>query len=530
MMRKLALASAAVLSLFGCGGGGGAAPPTPATLLPFLTAGGQLEVMDPTLATSSSNPAIVDTGLTPPVGNFARIWAFGEQTISGSTWSNNRTTRLVYNKGSATTGGQVFKLDLGGTGSRVTPMPVRISAISDACLLYGLGLGDSAHVDNSAMLVEGAGPDHSCSARADNTFTVIRLSSLSSDPGVAAPGRVITQTNDATGAITGFITIEGSTFSTLVHRDASLGSPSTLMSLANGTIDVSSLFSGSRVFIAVTPMGQTAPQLFAYDTGLSPALYTFTVYTGSPGAPLRTSAWDATNFYFTDGNQVRRIARTAMTVSSTLVGSVTSGETLSGQLFLDGASSRLVFTMANSSGQGGVFSLGTSASGATPTQLEVNPASASGAVFTVANGRAYINILTSTSGTVTSTTATAVGTDGSSLKTYANGFWAGEASKTTFNVDAGTFPPQFVLLATHASGNDTFSVFDENGNQGITLGTMNSTNPSKADAFEFGRYSLLEAQINRGSTSDYDVYFIDYQAPGSLAPMATTAGADDTSL
>ncbi|HUR40027.1 MAG TPA: hypothetical protein VM240_02565 [Verrucomicrobiae bacterium] len=529
---------------------------TPLALaLPFVTGASAVRLLDPSTATGGSNPATAGTGLEPPTAGAACVDCFGQAltfyaaSVSGSSVSNLHAARLAYARRASgnDSGAAVFKLDLEhGT----TSTPVQISSRTDACGIVRTQTTDLGAVDNTAVVLERAGPDLSCSATADNVATVIRLSSGASDGGTTLPLRLEARNplharTSASGAVIGYVSFESGVGDSLllVRRDAALANPVTLLTLEQTTGASLERSDFSRLFVTATPV-LSAMQLFRIesDGSLSPSLHEFSGF--NAGNPIQDGVRDATHLYFTDENQVLRIALDASSGATLLTAMPCASSDTCLRVehrVLDVGGGRLVFEAQDSaiSGAGGVFSIATTATGIPATVLANNGDGLGGyaVLAAVAASRAYINVAHH-GGTPTAVDALRIGTSGSGAVTTAAAYWAGSTLATGFDLASSyAAPAQHLFLARRAteddgSGTDSLYVVDPaSGATGALLGAVTNASVFLAIRIDgVGTRALARAQRDRFGNLDHDVYRLQASTAGTLEPVAETEGASDIPL
>jgi hypothetical protein len=525
-------------------------------LLPFLTAAGDVFLYDPTIPRGASNPVTVDTGLAPPPASsvcfdcFNQAEVFFGGTVSGSTVSNVHGARLAYAKrGSGNdTGGIVYKVNLAQGASHA---PVRISALTDACRIVRSETTDLANIDATAVIIERAGADASCSAAADNVAAVIRLDSAATDAALALPlaldtGNPLHARTDATGAVIGYVSFETSVADPLVpillvRRDASLGSPVTLLALAEATganLERSDL---THLFVTAH-RGESGQALYRIegDGTLSPLLYAFTGY--NAGNPIQDGWRDATYLYFSDTNRLLRIPVDSTTQDAAILTTLDPALRIENRA-LDASTvpGRIVFEAQDDSitVAGGVFSVAANASNATAVVLANNADSEGGyAVLELATrGRAYINVAHH-GGVPTYADALRVGTDGSAPVTTTAAYWAGSTRATSF--DAATdfvLPTASIFLATRedhgdGTGTDTLARVDPaTGATGAVMGSAANTSVFLAfNVHGLGDDTLVRVERDNFGALHYDVFALSADTAGSLVPLADEELGNDIPL
>ena len=543
------------------------------SLLPFLTGAGDVKLFDPTVVASGTNPKTVDSGLTPPPITpfcddcFAQATTFHTGTVSVSTVSNLRAARLAYVKrGSGNnTGGLVYVVN---TDKGADNTPTSIGLILDACAIVKTQTTDFLDVDRSALVLERAGLDLSCSTRTDNVVTVIRLDSLITDLGTTialaldAGNPLHAQTN-ALGEITGYLSFEiGGTLLVptfnLVRRDANLANPVSLLLLESGAgVDTTGVnFEQSdltHLFVTAIPAGQGLNLYRVESAGtLSPVLHSFVGF--NAGNPIQDALHDATHLYFSDENRLLRTpvgsnSTADVTILTTMVHPVPSETLRIGNRAIDTSTTpaRVVFEATDTglTVDSGVFSVAANAVNATATVLDKYPDSLGGSatIVAVSNGRAYINHVDHGDQDFDGDAddALRINTDGTGAVTVLSAYWPGRQRATTFDLSLGSAPPITALfLATRvvtgllgsSTGLETLRLVDPvTGAAGIVLGSVsNAANFQAIKIDGLGRYALARVEISRSDIFDNDVYSLDTGTASSLMPLAQTAGANDVLL
>lgn len=525
-------------------------------LLPFLTAAGDVRLFDPTLPASGTNPVTVDTGLAPPPAGvvcndcFNQAEVFFTGTVSGSMVSNVHGARLAYAKrgGGNDTGGIVYKVDLVQGASHA---PVRISALTDACRIVRAETNDLADVDATAVVVERAGADTSCDATADNVAAVIRLDSAAGDAALALPlaldtGNPLHARTDATGAVTGYVSFETSTADPvapilLVGRDASLGSPVTLLALADTTGANLERADLTHLYVTAHRVDNSLELYRVESTGnLSPRLYSFAGF--NAGNPIQDGLRDATHFYFSDANLLLRIPVDSTTENAAILTTLDPALRIENRA-LDASTvpGRLVFEAQDDSitVAGGVFTVAADAADAAATVLANNADGDGGfAVLELATrGRAYINVAHH-GGMPTHADALMVGTDGSAPATTASAYWAGSTRATSFDAAADfVVPTASIFLATRAdngdgTGTDTLAQVDPaSGATGAVLGSVTDASVFLSiNVHGLGNDTLVRVERDRFGALDYDTFALSADTAGSLVPLAAAEGGNDIPL
>lgn len=486
------------------------APPATATLLPFVTAAGELKVYDPRLPPAGNNPLIVDTGVAP-AGFKGEVSLYQTVVDSGTgVGTDIHQAGMVYAKG-----GRVYKIDL-RQGSSHAPAPV--SDLTDVCDVP-VRLQDFAAAFNGALLVETDGVNNICEvgagAAGDDEFRLVTLAATGTGTQIVTDYPNLTELNDATGARIGSLGVEGSCsgITQLVRRDAAFGTPTTVMSLQDCALHAAE-GGFAAVYVRAHVQGDTGFRLHRYNVpvpSLDPALYAYTVDTGPNHSTQST--FDESNFYFTDGNLLKQVPHAGTTVTALATAAA----------FIDrvaASPAAVIFEVGGTSG--GVFAVPIGGGSVVP--LGSNTATATHRLATVEGNRVFIN--KQDAGVLT---AYRVQDDGSSPTPIAGVVEL--VAQTVVNAhDFRRDPdriPSFALLGLDAiGGNGSVIVVDPaTGAAGLNLGSIASA--VNGQLFGIGRYALVEALIDRGGPTDTDIWALDTQTAASLAPLAQSVGGND---
>lgn len=516
-----------ILALSACGGGGpdatiGGVTPPPAptadsTLLPFVTAAGELKLLDP--AAPASPALVLDTGLDAPyvpaptfsIGPYLRI-AAGVYDGAADRISDFHYRVLVYIKQ-----GQLFRASLlKGTSLA----PVRVSALANVCGFRGLATDYAMHL-NSVLQVETAGVDNDCRFNSDNELRALRLNATSIESGVLLSYMVsLGSLLNADGSLRGHLVQDGSFNAPVLRRyDANFLNPVDLANLVSGTsVSSAPRINRQQTYLSLRRSSEASPRLFRYDAGTD-ALHAVHTFTGVPGLQFALSATDATHVYFADAPSIYRVAHGGS--SSQLLFTAPAGMELFG---LSLSVNRIVVETANpNTGNLGLGSLSKSGA-ASLTVLE--PEREDLHFETSAGTRVYYDV-----GTGAGTReAVSVGEADTGETRYPGAAWSGLIFSTdglNFGRSTGVALSKLLLAQGDGLGNLTVrSVDAPTATLGLNLGQI--ANARYGYVFGAGRYQLANVQIARSSSAaDNDVYFVDLQSAGSLRGVAQTVGADD---
>jgi hypothetical protein len=541
------------------------APAPRVTLLPYLTGDGVLRLLDPAAARSASNPLTADTGLAPPPPHavcydcFGQAETFFAASVSGTAVTGLHASRLAYVKRASgnDAGGAVYALNLTEGASDA---PVRISSLADACRIVRSETTDLANIEATAVVIERAGADLSCSESADNVATVIRLDSGAAAAGVDLPlalaaGNPLHALTDANGAVTGYVSFEtaGPEAFALVRRDVDLANPVTLQELGQLTGANLARADFTHLFVTATPVEQGLT-LFRVETdgSLSRALYSFTGF--NAGNPIQDGLRDSVNLYFSDENKLLGIPLDSTTANAVLIATLVHPDAVDADpatnqtlrighraLDVSTAPARIVFEAQDDSisTAGGVFSAAVDGTTPAATILANNADGLGGfaVLEVVSDGRAYINVAHH-GGEPTHADALKIGTNGAGAVTVPAAYWAGSNRATAYDLARSSAPPtEAIFLGTRAvnedgTGTDTLYLVDPaNGETGIVLGSAHNAAVFLAIRVHgVGRYALARVEKDRFGELDYDTYVVDTSAAGSLSPLAETEGTNDIPL
>lgn len=489
-------------------------------------------LLDPSqTVVSGTNPVQVDTGLpnqSPCSSGCTGSNHDTDQATSYSTGSINSSTGQVSGiHGVVVVYVKAGKLYMVNLLSGASHTPVQVSNLTNLCGLDAKSsqqLADYSNPTNSWVLVGQPGPDNTCYTSDDTEVAVqLSMSSTTTPPSVTGLSGAIAQHN-ASGAITGFFDGEGTSGITLVLRNASFGSPTTVATVSSGG-QVGVFQAGLQTIYFCGPLTSSSPQLFqATATGLSSPLFTFV--NGDPHSAFKHSASDANNLYFADGNVIHSIARSGGTVNT--LTTLASGLTVnSSNIAL--TATRLVISASNTSGGGGIFSVPNNASSATATVLAQD---VTGTNFTNVfvesvdpAGLVYINQTTGSSGGV-SNTAISIHDDGTGASTI-QGQWLGEADSTTIpnvNAQLQTAPSVVLRESYSVNGTGTASISSYNSSTGLfiaTLGSIANVNNPSTFGFGFAPYLGIISNVQYSTTSKNDAYIANVTSTNSLAAVST---------
>jgi hypothetical protein len=508
------------------------------SLLPFANGFGRLKVLDWSHPRAASNPLVLDIADSATELRTAKTALGAVMAGMSSTITNIGASVMAYVRD-----GKLYFFFL--NASEGTTKVTQLTTYGDVCAVQQ-AIGSYYLSARAWFLFSRAGADGICGT-VDDVY-VFDSNQSGTAPGTAGVLNVDPiykpTTTGNPGIVDGFLTMESSPQVALTHRDNNFATPVALVNLASS--DSERLEQTLRnYFIKVTPLGQTAPQLFRYDETqdvdlvrlhgeshpfLSGPLYTFVNSTGSDGG-VANGTYDGSNVFFADGNSLLR-----MPLNETLTGQVqqvaTASQTITRIQVPTYSQDLLIFTAYDSSGNGGVYSVSKTATNAIPTLLQASDSVTAATLVAVSPGVVWINLTRKSDGI---TTALRINADGTGTTTTANAYWAGYTAPTTVDVGNAQFDeahglnPQSMLLAVVGSGYVSLRAVDPaTGSTVATMGRINNVAAgTQVSGHGFGRYAGITATISRGAASDTDVFYLDTQTAYSLKGAGNVTGKDD---
>lgn len=523
-IRHALAASGAALALAACGGGGGGGESVPTAaaelqLLPFITAANELKLFNPRLPTAE--PVLADTELATTSGSTLPVLG-GRYRPADHGLDDPHHPLMLYIRQ-----GQVFRLGLLPDG---TPVPVRVSSIADACQLARV-FPDFAIPEESRLLVIRQGEDPNCSTPADNLAGFTRLSAdATTDPVPLSAEEMPSLALYADdGSVLGLLARTGPTSGSgvLIRYDADLQSGSPVADLASGSpVD----FGGPRpdaghAYLRLKVAGTDSTCLHRYtesSTSLSDCLH---AYSGTLRSLALSSQADAQHAYWSDGNQVLRIAHDGTPATPLFTGPATYSATA---LLL--SSTRIIVNYidtGNSSVHYGIDSLARTGGAAIALR---SGATRPLTISAVAGNRLYLydELIVE---------ASAILDNGSGNRVLPGTRWGG-FTKSRLGISIGAtaaFDDAYHGTFVQARSTSASSLTSFNAGTGSGIAALGTTMGQVLNATSggFGRYRLSALRVARtnssgtGSTIDVDVYFYDSLDEGSLRPLAITQGGSD---
>lgn len=520
--RASVVALLPVFVLLGCGGGGGggggfpsiAATTADSMLRPFVTAAGELQLLDP--AAPDSAPLVVDTGLDLPDHFNSGFDAFPFTSVShifdgdydatqhAATGQHRRFAWYFKN-------GTPYRVDLLNTSSHE---PVQFSSITDACGWNGMAI-DYANPLNNRLAVQVAGDDTNCYT-ADDTARYISLGAATDDAGVTIDADLIffefVQATD--GSLERVLAFNFTT-GDLYSYAPDLSSPNLLMS------------TNPDEFLPGPDPSRTSQYYHAQPVGGLAGIYRYDATTDDLTL-VRAYANDHPHFfnadhdylYFTDGPSLLRVGHDS-TAAEPL-------HTFEAAVILDDiapTTNRLVFLLRDGMGLRSIESLPKSG-GSTRIVLE---AETTADLDLVATGGTRIYYNSTLDG---GSDALQIGEAGAGKVTRSDARWAGVVSNPDSNIGAlevERLTRTLVLGEADAAGAISVRGVDaRTGKEGPLLGTLPNAISGTVPNGSFGRYVLLNVLQGRPADGeDFDVYFADLAMAGSLREVAATPDLDD---
>lgn len=516
------------------------AAPSNESVLPYLTASGELRLFDPA---DPANPILLESGI-PASGIEARTLL--RATVTGGVASDLRPARLLYikdNAGSRT----LWKVNLEPGQDRT---PVQVSNITDACQINGVA-EDLANPDNSLVRIDTAGTNGTCDNGGGDDFTtavaqLVPLTTSGTAPGVAIGlGHCcgLVGLGNASGAITGVLVTEddgtGSTFNLTRRNVGNLGSPiaiATLQIAGTGPIFASEArgMGDQHVYLRARRDIDTTYKLlrFATDNTLT-EVYNFGV-TDAAGLPdFDGSTYDPTDFFFAsaDRQAILKVAHSASgSGQHTALATGPAGYPIA---HFEQAGDRLVYEV-EAPGVGGIYSV-LKATGGDVTLAVDDAAPTFVSLAGTSGNRVFINAIT---GSVPDFVAKSVQADGLNAQSdILDAQWGGESYQTSCDLNAdceASIGAQSVFLRRGASGTlaDLELVDPVSGAPTGNLfpQIINVNAGQSVFAGGFGRYAQVTFFNVAGNT---DIWLADTAAASPVAPaeawdmVSADAGGDD---
>lgn len=463
-----------------------AAPPV--TLDPSSNVGG--------LRTVESGTYSAATGAVSGVQPHSAIW------ISGG-----RILRAGVAAGTAPSSAQVSSESSVGDPSPLNPTP---NHLCDTAVVV-----DWATLGDSRFFYTLAGSDRHCGGT-DDVVKSTRLTSPSGEAPITLPGRRVSEIRSpSTGAITGWLLIDGT--SRLVRTDASFANPLQLAASVGFAFVVGR--APSHLLVLLQSGSQPTVRRFDSAAGTLDTTALFTL-PGGIGASVGATAQDDGTAYMMvfDGSwSLYRLALDATQADSAVQMTSEAGRNVRGLLQL--TTSKVVF-IANAGGTDSLVAVDKTASGTTAAPA-LGAAQSPGTVLTLlgsAADKVYVNA------TASGRTARAVTEVGADAVSQANAAWVGLADV------AGT---RTAVLASGLSGATNFgsatvsTVVAGTGSPGITLGALPPELTTMDVLHWSGGTGLLRAFTDAQSAYG-EIFFADASAAGSLLRVTNTASVSES--
>lgn len=512
--------------LAACGGGGGggggngtfpgfSTTAADSMLLPFVTAAGELQLLDP--AAPASTPITVDTGLDLPdhFGNGFGATPFASvQHVYGAVYEASTNSALGHHRRFAwyLKNGTPYRVDLLNTSSHE---PVQFSSITDACEWNGMAIAYDDPL-NTRLALRVAGDDASCYT-GDDVGRFVALGASSSDGGLTAGPDLfflefVTATDGSLQRVLAFDFVTGD----LVSYAPDLSSPKLLMTTNPDSFSGGPDPARTSQYFRLEPVGGAAG-LYRYDATADAVTL---VHAYANGAP-RFSIADGEYLYFSDGSVLYRVGHASTTPQPlhTFESSVVVER-------VDATANRLVFVLRDSASS--LRSLESLPKAGSGTRTVLEPAAAVALeIPATANTLVYYNRTVGTA-----TTALRVGEAGAGKATLTDARWVGALAYTDIDLgatDTHLSARTLLLGASDAAGVVTVRGVDaRSGAEGPVLGTVPGAIGGRLPVGSLGRYALLNVLQGDGvGGEDFDVYFIDVPTAGSLRQVFATPGLDD---
>lgn len=367
---------------------------------------------------------------------------------------------------------------------------------------------DIADHNNAVYLYELPGPDDLCFTL-DNIWKMVRVGMTATDSPITAKRVLTTLNSPTTGAIIGFLAIEGLT---LVHCDPDFLNCSDLP-LTTFTTRVEELGENTFAGFVILRVDDTLRSYDVANNTLSPPLHTF-----AAGAPfLIPSDNDATDFYFVEGGTLLKLPLDGGAIASPLVTEVGTiveiNLTESSVAYVVRGAATNTLKAIGKTGGGGALEL-------------VSTSTTEGIfIFQTAGSFIYYQRLTAIS-----FTSGAVNDTGMQEGEVPNAFWVGATFSSTLSVsDEETMRVIRVDGCSPSCAGGTLTSFDAATNSiPVALGTFPpGIEPSPFSFFGFGN-DLLGTGFDAGLNSD--IFYINAAQAGSLVRVTNTPAIDETPI
>ena len=466
------------------GGGGGKDDVSAAA---YLFYSGSLFAVDPT------NPGAPIAVETSDIGLNGTIPSAGFDAASLSV-SNIRNHTVVYEKG-----GQLFKV---AASKSAAPSPTQLSSEADAADLCEMTYGvDWANVANSQVVYRVRGTDGSCGG-SDDQWRMVRVGLLATDAPVPAKQPVWELVTPSTGALAGWLGVEGKT---LYQYDANFGSPTSLASFTS-TVDYVD-DRGDTVWLRV----DNTLRAYRVADGTLTTRHTFS----STPSFVDSQIGDNT-LYFADNASVYKVPMDG-SADATLV--VTDTETVSEMVL---TTNRVVYRL----GSGSVKSV--LKTGGSPTTLESGTGFASD--LASAGARVYYTVYGADF-----VVAKVRLEDGTEEAAHSNAMWIGKLYGTAATAGSQVATSR-VILAEGVTvspdlrvGGSSLSSYDAATHTVVAaLGSV----PSDVEFLYFGGLGntvlgMAWATGTGTSTGQQDIFFANTEVAGSLQRVTNTSDKDE---
>jgi hypothetical protein len=382
-------------------------------------------------------------------------------------------------------------------------------------------VNDWANPDDSRFFYTLAGSDKACGG-ADDVVKTVRLGTAASEAPVAVAGkRIAPVQSPSTGAITGWLLIDGA--NKLVRTDAAFANPVTLVASAGFAFLVGR--TASQMLLLIQSGTRSAVQRFDPGTGALDPTALFTL----PGGSFSTvgpTAQDGTAVYIVaiDGNtfaySLHRLPLDASQADSAVQMTAETGRTVVGPLLL--TANKVAF-LVRTSGNDSLVAAGKTAAGTAPAPAlgTVAPAGTSLTTIGSAADKVYVNLVGAGG-----RTAQAIDEGGAAVVAQANAQWTGLA-------DAGGASTAVLASGLSASGGyggaTLSTVVAATGAAGISLGTL-PADINTMDRLRFaGAKGLLRGFTKDASGGTYgEALFVDLAAAGSLLRVTSTPAISES--
>ncbi|MHB8535389.1 MAG: hypothetical protein ACYDBW_08085 [Sulfuricaulis sp.] len=413
--------------------------------------------------------------------------------------SDRHYRTIVYHKTSAGTLWKVNTL----TGGSLTP--VQVSNESTATICATQGAPDYANPDNAEFLYRLPGADGIC-GNADDVWKMIKVGMSAADAPYAAFQPLAAVRDPVTGAISGWLAINGSS---LNAYDANFGNPVLVSTFTTSASKVMTSSDG-RIVLNIDS------SLRVYNPNASPAVLSGTLYTVS--SSIGNAVRDNLNLYFSDGTSLYKLPLDGSASAAALATGAAGG--VNSMMLTD---NRVVWT--NNSG---ATLMSVSKSGGAVTTLGTT-----WSLVGTAGNRIYYNTLVFIFGGSSVYTAHVINDDGTGHTQLNNAVWTAlEPTTVDYGRTSNSLSLDTVLLREGAAA-APFSLSSYDAASHTVIASLGSF---PADMNSFTNYYFMKlpnvnnllVQAYSSSNGSYDVLLLNTAVANSMVRVTNTSAVNET--